>query len=149
MRNYASPERRMRKWILVYSVPVYQSTSGLMEEARVHRNARHIRTKSRLPDAAGQPSTEGKTSPHSSGQRMSNPHASPLDDPDRPGPSPSTPRTTQPGNATTEPTPDINLACVHPRPNQTPGHCGGTPGQADFEHPYGGAPLPGHHVTSF
>ena len=52
-RNHVSPERRMRKRILVDSVPVYQSTSGLMEEARVHRNTRNIWTKSSLPDAVG------------------------------------------------------------------------------------------------
>ena len=52
-RKDASPEHRMRKRIIIYTVPVYQSTSGLMEEARVDRNTRNIWPKSRLPDVAG------------------------------------------------------------------------------------------------
>ena len=39
--------------IHIHPVPVHQSTSGLMEEASVHSNTRHVRSKSRLPDVAG------------------------------------------------------------------------------------------------
>ena len=43
----------MRKWIFIHTVPMYQSTSGLMEQTCVHRNARHIRTKGHLPYVSG------------------------------------------------------------------------------------------------
>ena len=47
------PERRVRKWVLVHAVPMHQSTSGLMEQTRVYRNARNIKTKGRLPYVPG------------------------------------------------------------------------------------------------
>ena len=43
----------MRKLILIHTVPMYQSTSGLMEQTCVHRNALNIRMKGRLPYIPG------------------------------------------------------------------------------------------------
>ena len=42
------PECRVRKWILIHTVPMHQATSGLMEQMCIYRNARNIRTKGRL-----------------------------------------------------------------------------------------------------
>ena len=46
-------ERRMRKWVLVDPVIVNQATSGLVEQLGIHRNARNVQTKGRLPHVPG------------------------------------------------------------------------------------------------
>ena len=42
------PERWVKKWVFVHTVPMHQSASGFMEKTCVHRNARNIQTKGRL-----------------------------------------------------------------------------------------------------
>ena len=71
------------------------------------------------------PSTEGRTSQHSSGQRMSNPHAHQSDDLGSPRRSHSKLRTTRKFEACARPRPNRSLLHIW---GKTPEHCGKRPG---------------------
>ena len=51
--NHPFAECRMRKWVLVHTVLVYQPTPGLMEKAGIYCDARQVRTKSHLSNVPG------------------------------------------------------------------------------------------------
>ena len=123
-RNDALPERRVWKRILILPVTVHQSTSDLMEEARVYSNTRNIgphravcQTWRETVQGGG-----GGTWTHCAGQTRPSPHASPTNGPDRRGPNPSTPRTIRLGNATAEPSPDGRWSYGHPTPARSIPH---------------------------
>ena len=81
---------------------------------------------------------------------MSSPHASLLNVPSKPAPTPSTPRTTRQGSATTEPAPDERRSCGRPEPcalsrhrwYSNPAHYGETPGPISSVRHDGGALRP-------
>ena len=99
-RGSTPPERRVRKWVLVHTVPMHQLTSGLMEQTRIYRHARNHPDEGPSAISPGSLSMEERTSQRSSGRRMSNPHVCHSNVPGSHEQSPSKQRTTQPGSAT-------------------------------------------------
>ena len=54
------PECRMREWVLVQTVLVHQTTSGLVKQLGINHNARDVRMNSRLPHIPGYSPWRGK-----------------------------------------------------------------------------------------
>ena len=52
-RKHSPSQCRMRKGVLVDPVLAHQATSGLVKQLRIHRDARNVRTKGRLPHVPG------------------------------------------------------------------------------------------------
>ena len=137
----------MRKWILIYTVPMHQSTSGLMEQTCVHRNARNIQTKGRLPYVSGHHPWRKELCDVLQGEECQThmliiqmtqavtdgalPNRAPLD---RAAPQLTRPRPIR--------------SSLHIW-GKTLAHCVEMPGLTDDEHLYGGAPLPSPVAASF